>query len=59
MDTIVPCIFCQNGEMALWDYNVQNSLDSSYSVYCPKCLARGPKAPTQSDAVAMWNEGVQ
>lgn len=58
MTSIHPCLFCKNTYMAFWDYSTLNPLNIGFSVFCPVCLARGPKKSSKEEAIESWNEKV-
>jgi len=57
MTELNPCRFCN--EIFL-EINPGNRVVQCvwFYVICPTCLARGPLAPTEAEAIGLWNDGV-
>lgn len=52
MTEIKPCPFCKCNPLRAWRIGVY---DKPWFVECPKCLASGPHAETEEDAIELWN----
>ena len=44
-----PCPFCKGDSKTAW------RMGDHWRVQCDRCLAYGPAAPTEAEAIRLWN----
>ena len=48
----IPCPFCGCGQTMTWHIG---HYSKPWIVECPRCLAAGPHAETEAEAIDRWN----
>lgn len=52
---LLPCPFCGNKDVVLWEAKFPEETDSLWCVFCESCEAEGPHKTTAEVAASGWN----